>query len=239
MTKDGVRLHLFHFLLKIKLKNDVQSRIKSFRQLPGEQFHEAFNRLKNLLRTCPHHDVPKWELVKVFYDGLDSNNQQFVVAISGGVFFSRPMEEEWDIFEKLSKGSRTQALVDRTNNHSSSINSVSNPNGFRKEMKSKIGELNKKFDLLLRNIRKGSSNVSHIQRYKELVRCAEILVTWLIGFNYGDHHHHPRHRWRNEDDTRPNNGQQYNSGYEPRYEGGGSSNYQQQQHSYQQRPQQL
>nr|GFA40355.1 hypothetical protein [Tanacetum cinerariifolium] len=35
----------------------------------GEQFHEAFSRLKELLRICPHHDVPKWELVKVFYDG--------------------------------------------------------------------------------------------------------------------------------------------------------------------------
>ncbi|GJR98785.1 DNA-directed DNA polymerase [Tanacetum coccineum] len=91
----------------ISKSGDIRSRIKSFRQLLGEQFHEAFNRLKKLLRTCPHHDVPKWELVKVFYDGLDCNNQQFVVATSGGVFFSRPMEEEWDFFEKLSKGSRT------------------------------------------------------------------------------------------------------------------------------------
>ncbi|GJV87189.1 hypothetical protein Tco_1531127 [Tanacetum coccineum] len=47
----------------------------------------------------------------------------------------------------------------------------------------------------------------------------------------------PNFRWRNEDDTRPKNGKQYNSGYKPRYDSGGSSNYQQQ-HSYQQRPQQ-
>ncbi|GJV87188.1 DNA-directed DNA polymerase [Tanacetum coccineum] len=197
MTKDGVRLRLFPFSLKDQAKEwfsslepgsinswaklqyefidefysiskiaDVRSRIKSFRQLPGEQFHEAFNGLKELLRTCPHHDVPKWELVKVFYDGLDSNNQQFVVATSG-VFFSRPMEEECDFFEKLSKDSRTQGSVDRTNNQSSSINFVSNPNDFHKEMKSKIGELNKKFDLLLRNIRKGSSNVSQVSQVQE------------------------------------------------------------------------
>ncbi|GKB35697.1 putative reverse transcriptase domain, zinc finger, CCHC-type, retrotransposon gag domain protein [Tanacetum coccineum] len=49
----------------------IRNKIKSFRQIPSEQFHEAFNRLKELLRTCPHHDIPKWELVKVFYDGLD------------------------------------------------------------------------------------------------------------------------------------------------------------------------
>nr|GEY54389.1 hypothetical protein [Tanacetum cinerariifolium] len=50
----------------------------------GEQFHEAFSRLKELLRTFPYHNVPKWELVKVFYDGLDYHNQQFVMATSGG-----------------------------------------------------------------------------------------------------------------------------------------------------------
>nr|GEV21234.1 hypothetical protein [Tanacetum cinerariifolium] len=37
----------------------IRNKIKSFRQIPGEQFHEAFSRLKELLRTFPHHDVPK------------------------------------------------------------------------------------------------------------------------------------------------------------------------------------
>nr|GEW95765.1 hypothetical protein [Tanacetum cinerariifolium] len=61
-TKDGVRLRLFPFSLKDQAKAWFTS------LEPGEQFHEAFSRLKELLRTCPHHDVPKWELVKVFYD---------------------------------------------------------------------------------------------------------------------------------------------------------------------------
>nr|GEV57146.1 integrase, catalytic region, zinc finger, CCHC-type, peptidase aspartic, catalytic [Tanacetum cinerariifolium] len=37
----------------------IRNKIKSFCQIPGEQFHEAFSRLKELLRTFPHHDVPK------------------------------------------------------------------------------------------------------------------------------------------------------------------------------------
>lgn len=53
----------------------IRNKIKSFRQILGEQFHKAFSRLKELLRTCPHHDVPKWELLKIFYDGLDYHNQ--------------------------------------------------------------------------------------------------------------------------------------------------------------------
>nr|GFB06289.1 hypothetical protein [Tanacetum cinerariifolium] len=57
------------------LQIHIRNKIKSFCQILGEQFHEAFSRLKELLRTCPHHDVPDWELVKVFYDGLDYHNQ--------------------------------------------------------------------------------------------------------------------------------------------------------------------
>nr|GEZ58900.1 hypothetical protein [Tanacetum cinerariifolium] len=82
-TKDGVRLRLFPFLLKIKLRpgSHLSNQVVFTH---GEQFHESFSRLKELLRTCPHHDVPKWELVKAFYDGLDYHNQQFVMATSGG-----------------------------------------------------------------------------------------------------------------------------------------------------------
>nr|GEU66989.1 hypothetical protein [Tanacetum cinerariifolium] len=82
----------------------IRNKIKSFCQILGEQFHKAFSRLKELLRTCLHYDVPKWELVKVLYDGLDYHNQQFVMATSGGTFFSRPMEEEWEFFLKTEQG---------------------------------------------------------------------------------------------------------------------------------------
>ncbi|GJV12747.1 retrovirus-related pol polyprotein from transposon TNT 1-94 [Tanacetum coccineum] len=134
----------------------IRNKIISFRQIPGEQFHEAFNSLKELLRTCPHHDIPKWELVRVFYDGLDYQNQQFMMATSRGTFFSRPMEEEWEFFEKLSKGSKTQASVDQ-NNHTSFANFVSNQHGTN----SKISELSKKVDLLLRNLGKASNQYVH------------------------------------------------------------------------------
>ncbi|GJU13614.1 putative nucleotidyltransferase, ribonuclease H [Tanacetum coccineum] len=139
----------------------IRNKIKSFRQIPGEQFHEAFNRLKELLRTCPHHDIPKWELVKVFYDGLDYQNQQFVMATSGGTFFSRRTHGGRNELLKVSKGSKTQASVDR-NNHTSLTNFVSNQHGTNSE----ISELSKKVDLLLRNLGKVVyRNVSQISTF--------------------------------------------------------------------------
>nr|GEV75442.1 hypothetical protein [Tanacetum cinerariifolium] len=68
------------------------------------------------------------------------------------------MEEEWEFFEKLSKGSKTQASVDRNNNHTSSANFLSNQDGTNSE----ISELSKKVDLLLRNLGKCVPNVSQV-----------------------------------------------------------------------------
>lgn len=273
-TKDGVRLRLFPFSLKdqdkawftslepgsinswsemqsafldefysISKTAAIRNKIKSFRQIPGEQFHEAFSRLKEFLRTCPHHDVPKWELVKVFYDGLDYHNQQFVMATSGGTFFSRPMEEEWEFFEKLSKGSKTQASVDR--NNKSSANYVSNQHGTNSE----ISELSKKVDLLLRNLGKGASNVSHVS-HDVCSMCGDPshsvnnCQSWGAPPNaevngvYGNHprndpfsnsynpgwRNHPNFRWK-DDDSRPNNYQQRPQQYQS--QGQGSNNGQQ------------
>ncbi|GKC93351.1 hypothetical protein Tco_1158793 [Tanacetum coccineum] len=56
----------------------------------SELFHESLERLNDLLRSCPHHDIPKWELVKIFYGSLDASNRQFLLAASAGLFFTRP-----------------------------------------------------------------------------------------------------------------------------------------------------
>ncbi|GKD22544.1 putative ribonuclease H-like domain-containing protein, partial [Tanacetum coccineum] len=80
----------------------IRNKIKSFCQIPGEQFYEAFSRLKELLRSCPHHDVPKWELVKVFYDGLDCHNQQFVMATIKAAGYTLTTAEELQLLIKIS-----------------------------------------------------------------------------------------------------------------------------------------
>ncbi|GJW13503.1 putative nucleotidyltransferase, ribonuclease H [Tanacetum coccineum] len=232
-TKDGARLLHFPFSIKDQAK-------AWFTSLElGEQFHKAFSRLKELLRTFPHHDVPKLELVKVFYDGLDYQNQQFVKATSRGTFFSWPMEEEWEFFGKLSKGSKTQASVDRNNNRISFANFVSN----QYETNYEISELSKKVDLLLRSLGKGVPKVSQGPPSNEEVNGVYGNRPRNDPFSKSYNprwRNHPNFRWK-DDDNRPNNTQQQNYGYQPRYKGGDSSNLQQnyqQQSSYQQRPQQ-
>jgi hypothetical protein len=43
--------------------NDTRRVITSISQYEGETFHETWERLKDLLRSSPHHAVPKWQLM--------------------------------------------------------------------------------------------------------------------------------------------------------------------------------
>ncbi|XP_059626936.1 uncharacterized protein LOC132269694 [Cornus florida] len=45
--------------------------ITHFAQGPDEPFHVAWERFRDLLRKCPHHDMPKWQLVNFFHKGLN------------------------------------------------------------------------------------------------------------------------------------------------------------------------
>ena len=77
----------------------------SFGQLEGEQFQQSWERLKELIRICPHHQVPKWHLVQSFYDGLAEGVHQMVDSSFGGTFMMKIEDEAWNLFETLSENS--------------------------------------------------------------------------------------------------------------------------------------
>ena len=49
--------------------------------------------LKELLRTCPHHEVPMWQLIQSFYSGFDEHYMQMVDASCGGCFLYKTPEK--------------------------------------------------------------------------------------------------------------------------------------------------
>jgi hypothetical protein len=74
-------------------------------QIEGETFHETWERMKDLLRKCPHHAVPKWQLIQCFYDGLIEPHRQMVNALCGGTFILKSEDDAWIIFENLAENS--------------------------------------------------------------------------------------------------------------------------------------
>ena len=140
-TDDALRLTLFPFSLKDKAKhwlgtlgkpigtwaemqheflkkfypigrtNTMRRAITGFAQLPNEQIHESWERLKELLRKCPHHGLSKWQIVQAFYEGLDDQVRQIVDASCGGAFMSKSEDEAYDLFEMLSENSINHASL--------------------------------------------------------------------------------------------------------------------------------
>ena len=75
----------------------VRRTIRNFSQGPGQVFYEAWERLRDLLRQCPHHGIPKHEITQIFYDGLGAPNRYFLDAASGGTFMSKYEDEALEL----------------------------------------------------------------------------------------------------------------------------------------------
>ncbi|GJX27587.1 hypothetical protein Tco_0233883 [Tanacetum coccineum] len=59
-----------------------------FRQRFDESFSEAWDRFKDLLRACPHHDFSELHQLDTFYNALNYNDQDSLNFAAGGNFFA-------------------------------------------------------------------------------------------------------------------------------------------------------
>ena len=71
----------------------VRRAICEFSQGSSEVSYEGWERLRDLLRQCPHHDISKHEITHTFYDGLGASDRYFFDASSGGTFMSKYEDE--------------------------------------------------------------------------------------------------------------------------------------------------
>ena len=132
--------------------NQIRRAITSFSQLDGEQFHETWERFKDLIRKCPHHAVPKWQLVQCFYDGLSTNHRQMVDASCGGTFMMKRENEAWELFENLSENSFQHVAASRSEKPTSSSSQKRGgiyEVGHSIDIYGKVDALSKKLDQLL------------------------------------------------------------------------------------------
>lgn len=66
------------FLQKLFLINktvQLRRETTTFKQLEGEGFHKAWELFKTLIQICPHHGLPKWLKLQMFYNGLDAHTR--------------------------------------------------------------------------------------------------------------------------------------------------------------------
>ena len=91
------------------MTSTVRRAICEFSQGSGEVFYEAWERLRNLLRQCPHHGIPKHEITQIFYDGLGALDKYLLDAASGGTFMRKYEDEALELIDFVAENSHHHA----------------------------------------------------------------------------------------------------------------------------------
>ena len=100
------------FLLKyysVGKTSGVRRAIREFSQGSGEVFYEVWKRLRDLLRQCPHHGIPKHEITQNLYNGLGAPDRYFLDAASGGPFMSKYEDEALELIKLVAENSHHHA----------------------------------------------------------------------------------------------------------------------------------
>ena len=71
-----------------KMRNDITA----FAQVEGESFYESWGRYKELLAKYPHHNIPFWMQIHIFYNVLLMSTQIIVDVVVGGSLNGKILE---------------------------------------------------------------------------------------------------------------------------------------------------
>ncbi|CAM8910658.1 unnamed protein product [Rhodiola kirilowii] len=80
-----------------------RNKIISSRSMDGETLYEAWERYKELMRICPHHNLELWQTIDTFYQGIDQGMRTLINQAAGGGLNGVPLEETYDIIEKVAQ----------------------------------------------------------------------------------------------------------------------------------------
>nr|GEY20722.1 reverse transcriptase domain-containing protein [Tanacetum cinerariifolium] len=82
---------------------NLRNEISNFQQRFDESFHEAWDRYKDLLRTCPHYGFTELHQLDTFYNAYNPADQDSLNAAAGGNLLERSTQDVLTIIENKSK----------------------------------------------------------------------------------------------------------------------------------------
>ncbi|GJY43917.1 reverse transcriptase domain-containing protein [Tanacetum coccineum] len=101
---------------------NLRNEITNFQQKFEETFSEAWDRFKDLLRACPHHDFTELHQLDTFYNALNPTDQDSLIVAVGGNLLTKPPRDALIIIENKSKvcNSRNKPVVSKVSANTSS-----------------------------------------------------------------------------------------------------------------------
>ncbi|KAM1127771.1 hypothetical protein ACFX2B_037288 [Malus domestica] len=132
---------------------DMRTQILSFAQKPNEEFHEAWERFKELIRKCPHSGINTTDQMHIFFRGLNITTKTLVNASCGGSYKDKNAQEAYFLFEKMAADTQQWAVEQP---QSRSVFEMSNGSPYVsaqiEKMEKKLERFDAKFDMLLQRI---------------------------------------------------------------------------------------
>ncbi|CAL8086768.1 unnamed protein product [Prunus armeniaca] len=86
--------------------NKIRKEILDFTQKEGEAFHEYLERYKEMISSCPYHNIESWMQMQSFYEGLLDSERMMVNATSGEGLMNKTADEAFTLFESLTANSQ-------------------------------------------------------------------------------------------------------------------------------------
>nr|GEX93907.1 reverse transcriptase domain-containing protein [Tanacetum cinerariifolium] len=115
VPNSAIKLMLFPFSLAgvARRTTNLRNEISNFQQRFDESFHEAWDRYKDLIRTCPHHGFTELHQLDTFYNALNPAAQDSLNAAAGGNLLERHTQDVLTVIENKSKvrNSRSKSVV--------------------------------------------------------------------------------------------------------------------------------
>ena len=75
---------LLEEILSIHTTALIRKNIIKFKQEPSEPFWRYFERFKDLLVQCSHHEIEKWRQCQIAYDGLEYSTRTLLETMCQG-----------------------------------------------------------------------------------------------------------------------------------------------------------
>nr|GFC10337.1 reverse transcriptase domain-containing protein [Tanacetum cinerariifolium] len=122
------RIEIHQSILSPSKTTYLRNEITSFLQKSNENFNEAWERFKDLLRQCPHHGFSELHQLDTFYNTLNPNDQDALDSAAGGNFLDKIPRKCLSIIESKSKVRYSKSRVTdvRSNANANLSNSQSN-----------------------------------------------------------------------------------------------------------------
>ncbi|GJY01350.1 reverse transcriptase domain-containing protein [Tanacetum coccineum] len=121
LTWDDLVLKFINNFFPPSKMTNLRNEITNFQQRFDESFSEAWDRFKDLLRACPHHGFSKLHQLDMFYNALNTNDQDYLNSAVGGNFLDKRPRDCLCIIKSKSKvrQSRSKAIVSKVSTSTS------------------------------------------------------------------------------------------------------------------------